>query len=88
MGERMIRQLRSKKEESDGSEFDVREFHADYLACLGFLDELEECVAEREAERRSPGGKARMRAESGASRTTTMTAGMLMAVTWLLMRLL
>lgn len=49
MGERAIRALREKKENHIG--FDLREFHADYLSCLGFMDDLEECVEEREVAR-------------------------------------
>ncbi len=52
MGERAIRSLREKKEKED-KDFDVKEFHADILGCLGFMDNLDECVGERENERNS-----------------------------------
>ena len=44
MGERAIRQLRQKLETDQGDEFDIKEFHAGILKCLGPIDELESCM--------------------------------------------
>ncbi len=61
--------------------FDLKEFHADYLDCLGFLDDLEECIREREEERAAPGGAARRR-KKNAGATAAAVSGVTLATTF------
>ena len=44
MGERTIRDIRSRQEKKLGINFDVKRFHASILSCIGPLELLESCV--------------------------------------------
>ena len=44
MGERSIRKLRERLEKEQSKDFDIKEFHAGILKCLGPIDDLEACM--------------------------------------------
>ena len=51
MGLRQILLSRDRLRRSLGANFDIKKFHADVLACLGPLDELDDCLDIQDAMR-------------------------------------
>lgn len=51
MGEKAIREIRERREQQQGASFNLKQFHADVLACKGPLYDLEECIERREESR-------------------------------------
>lgn len=48
IGEIKIREIRSRREQELGSNFDLGAFHRHVLTCIGPIDMLEECILEEE----------------------------------------